>query len=657
MSFSVYLGSVDPLGGYVWGAEPETLALTPTFWSKNRKGGFLAAEVQVIGAQAHLWDVLTWLRRPVEILGEHGQTVWAGFVNEVQITTGSGVQFSWSLDDMANRIAVAYAAELPGGGYDRGTTDWAEDAASIRRYGIKEYLHSRGQAEDDDALTVRAKLLEVLRKPRRRRVMQGAGGSSEARLMCLGWAETLKWRKWTRTGTRIEFTDVEGAESQAVGWRLTDTDIGFTRNLSAVHDIDGRLQPLREGNKVTVAGSGQSNNGTYTVTKGTDAQAQTYTATTIYFEPDNDIKDTNGGLGFLRKGALMLLMYSPNNSGVHRVSVTGDEAIEVDTTFKGFVVAEFAGPSIYIKQGNEALIYPRPTNKESPGASITITLQGYRIAQRVTLSTAMNVGRVAVQVCRVGSPSDNIRVALYSDSAGSPGSSLSSATISGASLPADDPAWVWFSWSGSGAALSAGTYWIVVERSGGVSATDYYDVGMTQSAYGACKAWTGSAWADNPSGDYLPFKLWSVEETTTTLRGIAQGVGQLIEAVKLDVASGVWANPQQDGDTSAYDVIDKLIDLGTADGHRLFWEVTPDRTLRVYAEPDYDFRPLVLEADGTLRDAGGALVARGELPVGRYLAVADVPEHLDLWPIMIDGAECDGERVQLHPQEDGHVLT
>lgn len=87
-------------------------------------------------------------------------------------------------------------------------------------------------------------------------------------------------------------------------------------------------------------------------------------------------------------------MYSPNNSGIHRVGDTGDEAIETDTGFSGFIETEAAGPSIYIKQGNEVQVYPRPNANEAPGTFITVTLHGYRIAQRVTLGAATNVGRL-----------------------------------------------------------------------------------------------------------------------------------------------------------------------------------------------------------------------------------------------------------------------
>ena len=85
--------------------------------------------------------------------------------------------------------------------------------------------------------------------------------------------------------------------------------------------------------------------------------------------------------------------------------------------------------------------------------------------------------------------------------------------------------------------------------------------------------------------------------------------------------------------------------------------MTGDRVLKVYKEPTYDFNPIILGANGSLTFQGGTLLARGELPIARYLIIEDVPEHLGLWPILIDGAEYDGDSgaVQLYPKEEGNV--
>ena len=221
----------------------------PKFWSKERRGGYVAAEIQVLGAQTHLWDVLTWLRRPVEIIGEFGQEVWAGYVNEVQVTTGSGAQFSISLDGMANKIAVAYAARAAGGGTERGTTEWARTRPPSGVTAQKNTCTSWAKARRRTLALALAKLLETMPKPRANRTLQGKG-KPEARLMCLGWAETLRWRRWMRDDTRTEFEGLEAADEQAIGWGVTDTTIAITRSPSGIHDISGRMGAVRPGNAI-----------------------------------------------------------------------------------------------------------------------------------------------------------------------------------------------------------------------------------------------------------------------------------------------------------------------------------------------------------------------------------------------------------------------
>ena len=163
----------------------------------------------------------------------------------------------------------------------------------------------------------------------------------------------------------------------------------------------------------------------------------------------------------------------------------------------------------------------------------------------------------------MGSPLDSLRVAIYSNSSGSPGSSLASVEVDAFDLPGD-PTWAWFRLAGSGLSVTAGTYWIVVERTGSVSGSNYYRLGMTTTGSGSCKAYTGSTWTDNPTGASMPFKVWYAEETTAIIEDITNSVGEVIRAVRIVDDSGVWVNPQEDGDNSAYDVIDKLIELGAS---------------------------------------------------------------------------------------------
>ena len=176
----VYLPTGDILTGG-WGPVPAELALNPTYTRADVRGGPVLAEIEVSGPQAALLETLDWLRRPVFVYNAGGMSVWWGFVNEVRLSVGAST-YTRTLDDMANRIAVAYAAPQPDGSSERRTTGWAEDAASIARYGKKEHLDSFGDAYDAQATARRATLLGRMAAPATRPSPNG-GAASKARVV------------------------------------------------------------------------------------------------------------------------------------------------------------------------------------------------------------------------------------------------------------------------------------------------------------------------------------------------------------------------------------------------------------------------------------------------------------------------------------------
>lgn len=81
---------------------------------------------------------------------------------------------------------------------------------------------------------------------------------------------------------------------------------------------------------------------------------------------------------------------------------------------------------------------------------------------------------------KVGSPTDNVVFAIYSDSSGSPGSSLASVSTSGSALgtSCSSPASI----GAITVSLTAGTtYWVVVERSGALSDSAHYSLNYTSA--------------------------------------------------------------------------------------------------------------------------------------------------------------------------------
>lgn len=649
MMLSVTLIADDPVTGYVWGAPSPELAVACKFVRSTVYGGPATAEVEVRGPEVLLWGVLDWLRRPVEVRGPQSNVVWWGFVNEVQLEIG-GRTIGRSLDDLVNRVAVAYAAPSATGATERRTTMWAEDAASVGQYGVRELLYSGGVMEPGEATALRDRLLLQGAQPRGLQSFRAGGneGVARATLGCVGWMESLRWRRFARTGTRVEFEGSSG-DLQAIGWQLVSGDVFFTAS-DGMHDLQARLVGLRINNTIAVSGAAPANNHEFVITRATGDGRRVYTANTIYFQQEDDIYDSAKGLAFIRNGALIRISGSAQNSKVWQIDGTQTPGYVTTSGLGGMIIDEVAGPSIMIEQGHNVMVSPKPANSLSTGVK-TVTLYGYRMAQSFMPGASIALGMAAVQINRIGSPSDTLRLSVHADTAGAPGTQLTFTDIAGADVP-ENSEWVWFLFATPLPLTSGTTYWIVVERSGALSAEDYYQLAMTTEASGVCLAYTGATWAANPTGMSMPHKLWGVEETTTQLVRVIEDVGDLLAAVVIDSVSGVLSNPEQAGDASAYDVVMKLLKVGTASGGRLLAMVDRDRVLRVLVEPVAPNEPDVYMLAGYVRlPSEGQRRLVGELPVGEWLTIERTPAHLvGLSPAFVDEAEFDGTALGITPR-------
>lgn len=629
----VFLAADDPFGSAPWGAVSPLLDLVGERHRANVFGGPSSAEVAVTGPRLALHECLGWLRRPVELSSPEGAPVWWGFITEVRLTL-AGLTIGVSLDPMANRIAVAYSDTGADGGAVRGTTSWAEDAASIARYGYKELLISGGELAAAGALARRATELAKRAKPKGAPSLGGSADAPSVQLLCAGWFETLGWRRFTRLEGRIEFAE-NGSATQTIGWGLTSNQIGF--GLGAVHHIGAKLGTLQTGDKLVVTGSA-SNNTTLVVDGATSAEQVIYTANTISFQPADDINDSANGLGFIEQDSFVLVAGSAGNSGYHLVDETGSN--HVATTFTPAIVTEAAGPSITITQGHKVTVTTAITN-EAPGATVTVRVQGVQVAQSFVATHAFTVAQIGVPVGRVGTPVDNFVLELWSNSGGAPGALLESVSVTGSSLAQDSQPWRWVAFSNAAALVAATTYWVVAKRSGANDPDNYYMLNMTDTMNGSCLAYTGAGWVAHPRSLYLPHKVWGAEDNGAQMRAMVTACGQFVAGVDIP-AVGVATNQYRSGDLSGYDEFMKLLEQGDSAGRRLLATVTRERVLRVYPEPDAHTSGDRLLDNGALRPVAGGRRLMGLLPVGEWLVVdalpAAVAAELEVSPLFVDEA-------------------
>jgi hypothetical protein len=189
-------------------------------------GGPRSGSITAYGDEKALGDLFSKLRSPVEIYDEVGRACWWGYVSTVRLRIGA-LEVAVSLDEMANKVAVAYSYIMPGTQTVgvRKTTAWAEDTNSESVYGTKEFISSASGLTDAVAEAKRDVLLALRKLPQSSAAVQGGGvsysgaeASMSATLECRGWWETLGWRYYPAgfpLGPSYEVT--AGSTTQALG--------------------------------------------------------------------------------------------------------------------------------------------------------------------------------------------------------------------------------------------------------------------------------------------------------------------------------------------------------------------------------------------------------------------------------------------------------
>lgn len=618
-----------------------TLQLIPQRYSGAAIGGYEQAEIAVSGARELIRETHRWLGYYVRIYNPRHNVVWFGRI--MQTTTRRGKRtLTKSLDDMFNRITVAYSYDDANGDAQRGTTAAADDTNSQYLYGIKEQLQSQGDTDATQAAALRDNALAQLSQPIRI-VALGSGGDPGGSLLCKGLWSTLGWRIFNQAGGLVEH-DVTGTVEHLLGWGLTATTIGFLGTENRIHDINTRLEGLRQDDLIVVSGaSSGGNNGTFTIEQSTTLEPDSYTAGTIRFEASDDIIDTAGGMNFVQSNEMLLISGSAVG-GNNRYYFAKDDVAADHITVNPNVTASAAGPSITIAQGHSVSVTGALTT-EFPGASVTLTALGTKVAQSFTLPVNVTflLSEVFVRAKRVGTPADNLSVAIFTDSAGSPGTAIETVSVVGTNM-GEDMNWYQFLFSSANALVYGTTYWVVVTRTGSNDPDNYYMIDLSEDATyagGAFKLWNGSVWVSRTPNVDMPFKVWSHRQTTDQIGDMLTAGGQFFAAQDIQTASGRYSRQYRNSDQTAQAEIETLLKAGVSGGRRYLASVTHDRVVHVLQEPLYDgaSAPLLTEDSVILETSGAAPWEPGRLPHGTWLTLTD--ELPDDAAVFIERAEFD----------------
>ena len=262
----------------------------------------------------------------------------------------------------------------------------------------------------------------------------------------------------------------------------------------------------------------------------------------------------------------------------------------------------------------------------------------YAQAFQLTSSTGWNATTIWIRLYKVGSPVDNFQIALKSDSAGDPGTTLASATVGGADVTTSGT-WTEFTLSASVALSTSTTYWIHSSRSGAIDTDNYYVIGNNpENGYegGDPKYYNTnlSAWVDASHKGDQNFRVIGNQSTTEQITTLITQVGEFFTGSQIDDASGVNTFPYRYGDNRALWELEKLLDTGSTNDRRLIYDVTRARLLRVYEEPAAPTEAetsYALNSRGTLFSPYGREVPPSECTVGVWCRLMDVlPASVDV---------------------------
>lgn len=126
------------------------------------------------------------------------EPIWEGFINRMTFDAG-GVQYTISLDEMANRVTVQYSAAASN---NPSVTTTGNNSDSQAIYGIKHETIDLGAQQSLNAATFNALRDNVLiQRPWPKTSITRGGGSGLLHIEFLGFYHTLSWETFRNTTT------------------------------------------------------------------------------------------------------------------------------------------------------------------------------------------------------------------------------------------------------------------------------------------------------------------------------------------------------------------------------------------------------------------------------------------------------------------------
>lgn len=307
------------------------------------------------------------------------------------------------------------------------------------------------------------------------------------------------------------------------------------------------------------------------------------------------------------------------------------------------------------------LVVEQAVSNQSAGPSVTIQT-ALSVTQGVGIAAAVDweAATIRVYMKKEGAPTDNVNLTLSSDVV------LATASLAGTEI-SERMSWHDFKLSNRVQLETVTQYWIVIERSGGISAENYYAVGINEAAgypRGAFYIHDGAGYVvRDPAADLL-FVVAGVRETSKQIEDMALAAGQFLTAIRIETATGVYEAPYRNGDRTALAEIGDLLNGGTANGRRLLARVDRQRRLVIYEEPLPGMKDQLLDSDGEVRDYINQPLHASQTQAGVWMRLKEViPGSVEAtWlqnaeRMFIEQVIYERGAVQLRARDEGRLLS
>lgn len=598
------------------------LTFVPIKWSGSNKGGYRRATIEAYGSREKLMDLASILRYETNIFNDFGKQVWNGFVNEVIIYLGN-VTLGFTLSGMTNRVKVIYNTNDGDAGSYTAYTDWFANGDSIAKYGYMERVISVADTLSANAEKRAQQAVANLAQPVQSFAFGGDNELPLARIECLGWYSSLKWRMF-RELRGSEGHSSGGSGVQRLGVGFTSNNIGFNAADNSLRTIGNQLHSFPNEEKFIVTNS-VSNDGSYTAASANRKNYASYSVNASFSSDDVFDADELMAERFEVDDMVKITDSSANNGFYFTTNVIPGK-FEVTP----FPLTTEAENPVTIEVGS-GLKVDETVTQELPSLSspynVTILAAVQSLAREFTAiaSGTWKFKRIRLRVRKEGAPADNLQVSLASNSGSHVYTIIESATVSGSNIPSSY-GWIDFEFSGSNTITGGNDYAVIISRTGTPSTESYYEIAIDEDSAETGVLFSNDSingWESHANDADLIFTVIGEEETTTQIANILE-YGQFIDYY-IELDSGVSDLLYMANYETVQSKLEKLLAFGATSNVQLVIVSDLNRNLYIRGQQtktELD-RILKVTLDGQIKDSMGNLLEDGELVFDQWITLDD----------------------------------